>query len=135
MQFETNKDKGRAGMAMGIAYFGTNGYTVSIPLNDTQYYDFIIEKDRKFQTVQCKATGSKNNQIYIQSTGGTKGKPYSSMLIEKPDLIFCLDSEQRMFIIPIEDLIKSGNLKSFKLSTEPNKNNQGFETYKYLVTL
>lgn len=134
MQFETNKDKGRAGMAMGIAYFGTNGYTVSIPLNDTQYYDFIIEKDRKFQTVQCKATGSKNNQIYIQSTGGTKGKPYSSMLTEKPDLIFCLDSEQRMFIIPIEDLIKSGNLKSFKLSTEPNKNNQGFETYKYLVT-
>lgn len=56
------------------------------------------------------------------------------MLTEKPDLIFCLDSEQRMFIIPIEDLIKSGNLKSFKLSTEPNKNNQGFETYKYLVT-
>lgn len=134
MQFKTNKDKGRAGMAMGIAYFGTNGYTVSIPLNDTQYYDFIIEKDRKFQTVQCKATGSKNNQIYIQSTGGTKGKPYSSILAEKPDLIFCLDSEQRMFIIPIEDLIKSGNLRSFKLSTEPNKNNQGFETYKYLVT-
>lgn len=134
MQFETNKDKGRAGMAMGIAYFGTNGYTVSIPLNDTQYYDFIIEKDRKFQTVQCKATGSKNNQIYIQSTGGTKGKPYSSMLTEKPDLIFCLDNEQRMFIIPIEDLIKSGNLRSFKLSAEPNKNNQGFETYKYLVT-
>lgn len=56
------------------------------------------------------------------------------MLIEKPDLIFCLDNEQRMFIIPIEDLIKSGNLKSFKLNTEPNKNNQGFETYKYLVT-
>lgn len=135
MQFETNKDKGRAGMAMGIAYFGTNGYTVSIPLNDTQYYDFIIEKDRKFQTVQCKATGSKNNYIRIQNTGGTKGEAYSSMLIEKPDLIFCLDSEQRMFIIPIEDLIKSGNLKSFKLSTEPNKNNQGFETYKYLVTL
>ena len=33
--FETNKDKGRAGMALGIAWFGANGYTINIPLNDT----------------------------------------------------------------------------------------------------
>ena len=48
MIFETNKDKGRAGMALGIAYFGANGYTVNIPLNDTQWYDFVIEKDGIF---------------------------------------------------------------------------------------
>ena len=36
MIFETNKDKGRAWLADAIAYFGMNGYTVSIPLNDTQ---------------------------------------------------------------------------------------------------
>ena len=36
MLFETNRDKGRAGMAMAIAYFGANGYTVNVPLNDTQ---------------------------------------------------------------------------------------------------
>jgi len=35
MLFETNKDKGRAGISAAIAYFGMNGYTVSIPLNDT----------------------------------------------------------------------------------------------------
>ena len=45
MIFETNKDKGRAGMALGIAYFGANGYTVNIPLNDTQWYDLVVEKD------------------------------------------------------------------------------------------
>lgn len=43
MLFETNKDKGRAGMSLGIAYFGCNGYTVNIPLNNTQWYDFVIE--------------------------------------------------------------------------------------------
>ena len=42
MLFETNKDKGRAGMSFAIAYFGSNGYTVSVPLNDTQWYDLII---------------------------------------------------------------------------------------------
>lgn len=40
-----------------------------------------------------------------------------------------------MWIIPVKDL-KDANIKSsFKLRTEPNKNNQGFETYKYLRTL
>lgn len=49
MQLLTNKDKGRAGMALAIAYFGANGYTVSIPLNDTQWYDLIVEKDGKLK--------------------------------------------------------------------------------------
>lgn len=44
MNFKTNKEKGNSGLAMLIAYFTTNGYTVSIPLNDTQDYDLIIEK-------------------------------------------------------------------------------------------
>lgn len=70
MLFETNKDKGRAGMSFAIAYFGSNGYTVSVPLNDTQWYDLIIEKDGIFQTVQCKATGSQNNTISLRNCGG-----------------------------------------------------------------
>ena len=36
MLFTTNKDKGRAGLAIGVAYFASNGYTVNLPLNDTQ---------------------------------------------------------------------------------------------------
>lgn len=48
MIYETNKDKGRAGLSMAIAYFGCNGYTISVPLNDTQWYDLIIEKDGIF---------------------------------------------------------------------------------------
>ena len=66
MLFETNKQKRNAGLGMAIAYFSTNGYTVSIPLNDTQDYDLIIEKDGVFQSVQCKATnyiGNKRNSI------------------------------------------------------------------------
>ena len=77
MLFETNKDKGRAGLALGIAWFGANGYSVNIPLNDTQWYDFVAEKDGKFYTVQCKATGSKDNTISLRSTGGTKGTVYA----------------------------------------------------------
>ena len=36
MVFNTNKEKGNSGLGLAIAYFTTKGYTVSIPLNDTQ---------------------------------------------------------------------------------------------------
>lgn len=131
MLFETNKDKGRAGLSMGIAYFGANGYSVNIPLNDTQWYDFVVEKDGKFYTVQCKATGSAENSIDLRSTGGTNGSVYDNVKNHPLDYLFCLDKNMNMFLIPGQDL---PNNKSISLRTEPNKNNQGFNTYKYIVS-
>ena len=135
MIFETNKDKGRAGMSMGIAYFGANGYTVSIPLNDTQWYDFIAEKDGKFYTIQCKATGSKDNTISLRSSGGTKGSVYDNILNHEVDLLFCLDKDKNMFVIPVEDLKKAGSTNSIRLRTElsSSANFATFDTSKYLV--
>lgn len=135
MIFETNKDKGRAGMSMGIAYFGSNGYTVSIPLNDTQWYDFIAEKDGKFYTVQCKATGSANNVISLKSSGGTKGTTYDNVIDHDVDYLFCLDKEQNMFVIPVEDIKANGNIKQITLKTEVSKfaNSTTLQTAQYLV--
>ena len=131
MLFETNKDKGRAGMAMAIAYFGSNGYTINVPLNDTQWYDFVAEKDGKFYTVQCKATGSKDGRIDFRSTGGTNGGVYDNLINHPIDFLFCLNQDGIMYCIPGKDI---PNAKGFCLKTEPNKNNQGFESYKYIVT-
>lgn len=131
MLFETNKDKGRAGMAMGIAWFGSNGYTINIPLSDTQWYDFVAEKDGRFYTVQCKATGSEDNTINLRSTGGTDGSVYDNIKDHPIDYLFCLDAEQSMYVIPVNEITST---HSIKLRKEPNTNRQGFETYKYLVT-
>ena len=43
----TNKQRGNCGLGIAIGYFSTNGYTVSIPLNDTQDYDLLIDKDKE----------------------------------------------------------------------------------------
>ena len=123
MQFNTNKEKGRAGMALAIAYFGANGYTVNIPLNDTQWYDFVAEKDGVFFTVQCKATGSKDGRIDFRSTGGTNGGVY----------LFCVNQNMELFNIPIKDIPK--NTKGITLRTQETCNKQGFQTYKYLVQI
>ena len=138
MLFETNKDKGRAGMALGIAWFGANGYTVNVPLNDTQWYDFIVEKDGVFQTVQCKATGSEDNSIHLKSCGGTNGGVYDTVLAHPLDYLFCIDKEQHMFVIPMSDLRTAGNTKSIALRTTPPPacaTRTKIDTSKYLVTL
>ena len=135
MLFGTNKEKGRAGMALGIAWFGANGYTINIPLNDTQWYDFIAEKDGKFYSVQCKATGSADNNISLRSCGGTNGGVYARVTDTPIDFLFCLDAQQHMYVIPGDDLRHSGNSNTITLRTEPSANKQGFQTYQYLVTL
>ena len=135
MIFETNKDKGRAGMALGIAYFGANGYTVNVPLNDTQWYDFVVEKDGEFKTVQCKATGSANNAISLRSMGGTKGSAYDNVLDHPVDYLFCLDNEMHMYVIPVTDMREYGCGKQITLRTQKSANGQGFQTYQYMVSL
>lgn len=131
---ENNKLKGRIGLSMAINYFTIKGYTISLPLNDTQWYDMIIEKDGLFQTVQCKCTSTDNGEVSLKSTGGTKGTVYDSILNHSElDFLFCVDKDFNMFCIPLEDIIHSGNTKSIRLRTAPTVNNQGFQTYKYLV--
>ena len=116
MLLTNNKEKGRAGMSMAIAYFGSNGYTVSIPLNDTQWYDLIVEKDGVFKTVQCKTTTTKDNTIYLRSCGGNNGMSYDNVLEHPIDWLFCLDNTQQMYLIPVEDIRKSKNRKSITIS-------------------
>ena len=119
-------------MISAISYFGMNGYTINLPLNDTQWYDMIIEKDCHFYTVQCKFTDSKDNAISFRSCGGTNGGVYDNILEHPLDLLFCANNEHS-YVIPMKDIRESGNVNSITLKTEPNKNNQGFNTYKYLV--
>lgn len=135
MLFNTSKEKGRAGLSLAIAYFGANGYSVNIPLNDTQWYDLIIEKDGKFETVQCKATGSADGAISLRNTGGTNGNVYDNVLNHTLDYLFCINQDGIMWNIPLKDLKANGNVNSIKLRTEPTSNNQGFQTHKYIVKL
>ena len=124
---------GRIGLSMAINYFTIKGYTVSLPINDTQWYDLIVEKDGIFQTVQCKATATENSTIDFRSTGGTNGGVYDNLLQHKElDLLFCVNKDMNMWLIPVKEIITSRQLT---LRIEPTKNNQGFQTYPYLVKL
>lgn len=122
MLFGTNKEKGNAGMAMAIAYFGANGYTVSIPLNDTQDYDLIVDNNSCLQKVQVKASGavqaSGSYEVSLVNTGGTRGEIYGRVCESSVDLVFILTEDKAMYLIPIEEL--RDNRKSVKVSKTNN---------------
>lgn len=114
----TNKGIGRIGLSMAINYFTVNGYTVSIPINDTQWYDLIIEKDGIFKIVQCKATQTEKGEISLRSTGGTKGTVYDNV-INHPELdyLFCVNKDLDCWLIPVSDIIDKGISNQIVLRT------------------
>lgn len=108
MVFDTNREKGNSGLGMAIAYYSCNGYTVSIPLNDTQDYDLIVERDGILKTVQVKSSGclsrQKKYQVALRSCGGTVGKTYKTFIDTKVDIIFILTADMQMYEIPKVDI-------------------------------
>ena len=114
MIFKSNKEKGNAGLGIAIAYYSTNGYTVSIPLNDTQDYDLIVDKNNILKKVQVKATSCKTRynkyQVALKSCGGTKGKTYKTIINTNIDEVFIVTDSMDIFIIPIEKIKNKSTL-------------------------
>ena len=114
MNFKTNKEKGNSGLGVAIAYYTTNGYKVSIPLNDTQDYDLIVDKDNVLKKVQVKSTACKtkygNYQVALKSCGGTKGKTYKTLIDTNIDELFILTEDFNMYILPVEEIENKSTL-------------------------
>lgn len=111
MLFDTNKNKGKAGLSMAIAYYGSNGYTVLLPLDDTQDYDLVVEKDNIFQKVQVKATGyltpSNKYSVSLRNTGGTNGRVYGRVTESSADLLFVCTAELRFYQYIISEITQT----------------------------
>lgn len=122
----TNKQRGNCGLGIAIGYFSTNGYTVSIPLNDTQDYDLLIDKDNKIKSVQVKYTTCKtkygNYQVALKSCGGTKGVTYKTVIDTNVDYLFVATDQLDMYLIPVEEVRNKSTLnlcdkyKKYKLN-------------------
>ena len=115
MLFETNKEKGRSGLAIAIGYFGSHGYTVSIPLNDTQDYDLLVDKDNLISKISVKATGQRSPYgitiVDLTNKGGTNGSVYGRECNKNIDFVFVVNEEQEMWLLP-KDIL---NTKSMSL--------------------
>lgn len=106
--FASSKKKGDVGLGVAISYFIRSGYTVSIPLTDSQEYDLIVDKDNLLQRVQVKTTAGKKDDIFIVQlrTRTTKGgknyfKNFDNSLVE---ILFILTESGEEYLIPSKEI-------------------------------
>lgn len=103
LQAKNSKKQGDIGLGRAIAWFAANGYTVSIPLTDSQDYDLIVDNGSIFR-VQIKTTSYKlGNAFKIWTTvkGGNRSyntiKKFDSTKVE---LLFIVTDDDIQYLIP-----------------------------------
>lgn len=100
--------QGNLGLSKAINYYVSQGYCVSIPLNDTQGYDLIVEKNGVMQRVQVKTSRNKVSQfayqIGLRNTGGENKTRKINFDKTKSDLLFVYTSDGNIYNIPTENI-------------------------------
>ena len=109
---KNTKEQGNIGLGVAIQYFTQKLYTVSLPLNDSQDYDLIVEdKNGSLKKVQVKTSSQKNVHntycVNLRVLGGNAKKNYIHKKGNeiKYDLLFILCDNGDKYLIP-KDVIK-----------------------------
>lgn len=125
----TYKSKqGNIGLGVAICYYTSKCIPISIPLNDTQGYDLIVDLNNELKKVQIKTTQHKslngnNYMVLLKNTGGSSGN-YKTRFFDKNkcDILFVVTNSGDMYEIPTEQinvknaLTLNDNFECFKIT-------------------
>ncbi len=101
-----SRKQGDVGLGAAIGYFTTRGYTVCIPLTDSQEYDLVVELEDGLKKIQVKTTYYKtpsgNYSANLKTCGGNrtgtgKIKYFSDSFA---DYVFILCESGDIYLIP-----------------------------------
>ena len=102
-----SKQQGDVGLGQAIAYFTLQGYTVSIPLNDSQEYDLIVDDNKKISRVQVKTTFHKKKsgiyEVGLRTCGGNQSfNTIKYFNHSKVEILFVVCENGDMYCIPTD---------------------------------
>lgn len=112
---KNTKQQGNIGLGKAIQYFTLSGYTVSLPLNDSQDYDLIVDNGTLYK-VQVKTTKHKSKYgIYIVNLRVLGGNSKQNYVHKKGDeivydILFVVCDNDDIYLIP------KNNIKQYKNS-------------------
>lgn len=97
--------QGNFGLGKAIEYFTSKSIPVSIPLNDTQKYDLVVDIDNKLYRVSVKTSRNKNEygtyDVLLKNCGGASGKSISRPFDNQScDYVFIVAGDDKMYFIP-----------------------------------
>jgi hypothetical protein len=102
---KNSKKRGDAGMGIAIGWFASKGWTVCVPLTDSQDYDLLVDDEFGILKVQVKTTTYKhgnNYQAALRTIGGNRSgtgkvKLFNPLTV---DYLFVVTEEGTMYYIP-----------------------------------
>jgi hypothetical protein len=87
------RKQGDVGLGSAVGWFAANGYTVSLPLTDSQDYDVVVDDGEGLARVQVRTTRHRQaNGLYAYgfvSTAGTGAEPARSSTLTQARSSYC----------------------------------------------
>lgn len=111
---ENSKQKGNKAIGAAISYYTSMNYIISIPLNDSQDYDLIVDKDNTLYKVQVKYTSQKavngNYKVALRSVSGSSKQTYSTVKESSSELLFIYTNSGHTLEIPVNEITQVSSL-------------------------
>jgi hypothetical protein len=105
------KKQGDVGLGVAIGYFTEIGWTVCVPLTDSQDYDLVVDDGNHRIRVQIKTTTYKRNPgnyvVSLTVKGGNRTSVGKIKKFDKEavDALFIATGDGGRYYIPIRELI------------------------------
>lgn len=101
--------QGNVGLGKAIEYFTSHGLPVSIPLNDTQKYDIVVDFGGKLARVQVKTSRNKQKsgsyEVLLKHCGVSGGRNITTPFDKRgSDYLFIYTGAGKTYLIPTESV-------------------------------
>jgi len=115
LEARNSKKQGDIGVGLAIAWCAKRGYTVCIPLTDSQEYDLVIEMPEGLKRFQVKTTRHiarrlpHHNGAYsadLRTKGTNRGQTVTTKRLDvtQVDYVFIVTDANDIYLIPSSEL-------------------------------
>jgi hypothetical protein len=106
---KNSKKQGDAGLGIAIGWFAESGYTVSIPLTDSQDYDLIVDDGLGPKRVQVKTVTRHRYGgwvVELRTKGGNKSGTGKTKVFDpkKVDTLFIITANRDLYLLPSKNV-------------------------------
>jgi len=102
------------GLGVAISYFTAEGYTVAIPLTDSQDYDLIVDIKNRLRKVQVKTCSYKRRsyEANLSVKGGNRTSRGKIKRFDntKCDYLFVVTKSSEKYLISSKKIVAKHNL-------------------------
>jgi hypothetical protein len=115
-RMRNSRKQGDAGLGIAISWFACAGWTVSIPLTDSQPYDLVVDDSSALKKVSVKSTTEISSKgmykVDLRTRGGNKSQTRVKFFDPTEiDLLFVACSNGENYLIPVCEIIARSYLE------------------------